>query len=399
LTFLFVSLSVLGLDWLFSNFHRLKRERKMAVYFFLGVVMFVVGIELITPLLITLITPANSEGYMMYTQNYFTGHTVLVVISVLIIMAFMSIRLLGIKIKRYSLHEIFHSPKTLVAIIAVFCAFNLVVANLPLFSGDDFKEQSDVTPGVVELIPSDGSEPVWINFSEPIFPFRLNQVTLVEEDMFLASGLFGSAKAYYRDYKPEWNVTIGGDDYSIYDYEFAQYEINDTDHIYVGQFNITTFNESIDPSSEPGSISELSSSRFRIVKNYYNATIYVYRMNNSLPNAFILRDDEVIPIEITHYSPNRIEVRAENVQAGDRIVFKGSYYPGWKAGTKDSDLKEAVPYQRMIGYEAKEGGANKTYVFEFSPDDFVTGGTITLLYFPVAVLLYFLVKKKKIFTF
>jgi len=399
LTFLFVSLSVLGLDWLYSRFQGFRRERKISVYFLLGIVMFVVGIELVTPLLITLIAPSNSEGYMMYTHNYFTGHTALVVVSVFIVMALASIRLLGIRIRNYSMHEIFHSPKTLVAIIALFCTFNLVVANLPLFSGNDFKEQNNVTPGVVELIPSGGSGPVWINFSEPISPYRLNQVTLMEEELFLASGLFGSAKAYYRDYKPEWNVTIGGNDYSTYDYEFAQYEINDTVHQYVGQFNMSAVNETVDPSSEPGSVSEISSSRFRIVKNYHNATIYVYRMNNSLPNAFIVRDDEAIPIDVIHYSPNRIEVKAGNVQAGDLIVFRGSHYPGWKAGTRNGDLKDAKPYQRMISCEAKEGGVNKTYIFEFSPDDFVTGGTITLIYFPVAVLLYFLVKKKKIFTF
>ncbi|UCF07843.1 MAG: hypothetical protein JSW28_09410 [Thermoplasmata archaeon] len=399
LTFLFVSLSVLGLDWLLENFRNFERHQKFAAYALLLLIMFAVGLELITPLLIWLAAPSNYEGYMLYTQNRFTAHTLVAVLAISVVILLVSIKLLNIEIKRYSLAQVFNSPKTFCMLMAVFCALNLVVVNLPLFSGVDEKEQSNVTPGVIELIPSDHSEPVWINFSEPIAPFRLNQVTLMENDLHLATGLFGSAKAYYRIYKPGANVTIGDKEYYLYDYEFAQYEFNDTDHIYVGQFNMTIENESLDPASEPGSVSEFTSSRFTIVKNYYNATIYVYRMNNSLPNAFILRDESVIPIEVASYSPNRIEVKTGEVREGDKVVFKGSYYPGWKAGRKGGALEDVRAYQRMISYDVDSGGANVTYVFEFFPGDFLVGSAITLLYFPLLAVIFILIKKKKGFTF
>ena len=63
--------------------------------------------------------------------------------------------------------------------------------------------------------------------------------------------------------------------------------------------------------------------------------IDVYRPDHVLPNVFVLRGDQFVPVTIEKFSSDEVIVTG-NFKAGDIAVLKNSYYPGWKINSGDA---------------------------------------------------------------
>jgi hypothetical protein len=362
LSFTLVALSVLGFDYI--------RERKPSKILLL-LLLIVIGLELITPFLFYILFPANYEGYANYTASYLD-----LTILVLGILAMATVVFVLWFLYRPSLKfaNLINMNK-LVVYVALFAVFNIFIVNIDVMGGNEFKERSDLSREIIEIVKQDNpGDIVWVNITEPHSPFRLNQPYFVETDMKMAAGLKGTSKAWYRDFKPDWKVDIGNITYYTYDYEASTTLLNSSEFRLVDSFTTIVKWENYTGDIEPGALSEFGESQFKKTVEQHNITIYVHEVINRLPNVFIVRDDVVIPQNITYYSPNKIKVKI-NGQKGDRVVVRTSYYPGWKYG-RGGEFKDLGSYKRMLSFELDADG-EKDYTLIFEPPDFYYGAAIT----------------------
>lgn len=104
--------------------------------------------------------------------------------------------------------------------------------------------------------------------------------------------------------------------------------------------------------------------------------ISVFKPDNVLPNAFVIRENVLVPSVIETFSPDEVTISGK-FAAGDIAFLKSSFYPGWKL-----DGREASSMENMIGAEIP---ADTTAVtFRFDPLDMkiamiISGAGILLL--------------------
>ena len=89
--------------------------------------------------------------------------------------------------------------------------------------------------------------------------------------------------------------------------------------------------------------------------------ISVYKPEHVLPNAFVVRDSQLVPSKIETFSPDMVTITG-NFAAGDIASLKASYYPGWKVNGKD-----AAKIGNMIGAQIPADTTSVT--FRFDPAD------------------------------
>jgi hypothetical protein len=63
--------------------------------------------------------------------------------------------------------------------------------------------------------------------------------------------------------------------------------------------------------------------------------ISVYKPANVLPNAFVVRNGQLVPAKFEKFTPDE-EVLSGQFLAGDIAVLKTAYYPGWKMNGQDT---------------------------------------------------------------
>jgi hypothetical protein len=379
LSFTLVALSVLGFDYI-----RKKKPSKVLLL----LLIIVIGLELITPFLFYVVLPANYEGYSAFTASYLDLTILALGIIATATVAFVLWFLYRPSLKIANLINL----DRLMVYVALFAVFNIFVVNINVMGGDEFKEKNDVSQGIIDIVKQDTSDDiVWVNITEPHWPFRLNQPYFVDRDVHIASGLRGTSKAWYREFKPEWNVDIGNTTYFTYDYEASLMLLNSSQYIFVDSFTVSVKWENYTGDIEPSAFSEFSESQFKKTVEQYNITIYVHEVVNRLPDAFIVRDDTVIPQNITYYSPNKIKVKV-NGQKGDRVVVRTSYYPGWKYGRGD-EFRDAGSYKRMISFSLDADG-EREYTVLFDPPDFYYGAVITIV--TILIMCAFVIYKKSL---
>ncbi len=363
LSFTFIALAVLGFEYAY--------EKKYSKVLFL-LLIFALGLEVITPFLFYVVFPANYEGYASYTAN----HLDLMILTLAVFAMFTIIFVLWFIYRpKLRIASLLDTNKVIVY-LALFAIFNIFVTNINVMGGDDFKDQCDVSKEIIDIVKRDNPDGIaWINFSEPYTPFRFNQPYFVARGVHIAPGLRGTSDAWYENFKPDWNVDIGNTTYFTYDYEAATSLLNTSNHKLVGSFNVSLKKEEYSGDIEPSSLGEFGESQF--IKNitYYNITIYVHRVVNSLPDVFTIINDTINPQNITYYSPNKIEIKIGG-QKGDRIVIKTSYYPGWKY-VKNGKYMNTEAYKRMISFIKEEDGVAK-YTVVFDPGDIKIGAAISL---------------------
>ncbi|UCG68443.1 MAG: hypothetical protein JSV09_11595 [Thermoplasmata archaeon] len=382
LSFTLIALSVLGFDHVYNN------HKKYSKFLFL-LLVFVIGLELITPFLMYVLIPANYEGYSNFTSNFLDLAIMTLALLTIFTIVFVFWYIHRPKLKILDLIN----PDKAMIYLALFAIFNVFVVNISVLEGDDFRDQSDISRETIDIIKRDNPTYIpWVNFSEPIYPIRYNQPYFIEKDVHIASGLRGTSKAWYRIFKPEWKVTIGNRSYFVYQYEVSHVELNTSDYELVDHFNLSIKNETYGGDVEPTSFGEMGESQFVKSIEYLNLTIYVYKTLEHLPDVFIVRNDTIIPQNMTYYSPNKMKIRV-NGQKGERVVIKTSYYPGWKYG-RDNEFKDTKGYKRMISFILEEDGESE-YTIVFDPQEFYIGAGVSIATI-IFICIYVIYKKSMI---
>jgi hypothetical protein len=110
--------------------------------------------------------------------------------------------------------------------------------------------------------------------------------------------------SYVPNYTPPLNLQIGDTVYFTADY------IIDTAYLENGNQNL---NEA----------------------TFKTDNISVYKPANVLPNAFVVRNGQLVPAKFEKFTPDE-EVLSGQFLAGDIAVLKTAYYPGWKMNGQDT---------------------------------------------------------------
>ncbi|MHB8163919.1 MAG: hypothetical protein ACYDDV_06160 [Methanoregula sp.] len=89
--------------------------------------------------------------------------------------------------------------------------------------------------------------------------------------------------------------------------------------------------------------------------------ISIYKPDNVLPNAFVVRNNQMIPSKIEKFSADEVIVSGQFI-AGDVAILKSSFYPGWNLNGQ-----EASNIGNMVGAQIPSDTSNVT--FRFDPID------------------------------
>ncbi|MCX9011532.1 MAG: hypothetical protein OIN66_10475 [Candidatus Methanoperedens sp.] len=100
--------------------------------------------------------------------------------------------------------------------------------------------------------------------------------------------------------------------------------------------------------------------------------------NNSLPYAFNVNNNQIRPMKLKYYSPNKITVDGKDISG--IIVVKNAFHTGWKV--------EGAPVKNYNGLIAVDSDGRQEYSFVFSPDDFKMGALITIFSLILCAILY-----------
>ncbi|HEY9245388.1 MAG TPA: hypothetical protein VIO11_00930 [Candidatus Methanoperedens sp.] len=111
-------------------------------------------------------------------------------------------------------------------------------------------------------------------------------------------------------------------------------------------------------------------------------------LKNTLPYAFSVQGNQIIPLKLKYYSPNKISVEAGDIKSGI-IVMKNAFHKGWKVdGAKTEDYK---------GLIAVNADGRQEYDFIFAPDDFYIGALVTIVALVLCAILYIYSPRLRIF--
>ncbi len=118
--------------------------------------------------------------------------------------------------------------------------------------------------------------------------------------------------------------------------------------------------------------------------------------NNSLPFAFIIRNNQVIEAKIARYAPGNVIINIENALPNDIVVIKSHYYIGWsvRLGEK-GDYTGADNYQNLVSYWIKEPQENLKIQFLYRPIDLYIASLVALLSIPFSLMVIFEKRCKK----
>ncbi|WP_048130554.1 hypothetical protein [Methanolacinia petrolearia] len=160
--------------------------------------------------------------------------------------------------------------------------------------------------------------------------------------------------AYYLDTMLPVFYTIGDKQYSTADY------IVDTQYASSGELSITNYTTMV--KGVPITVPE-----------------------NILPNVFILRSEELIPVEIEEFTPDEV-IATGDFETGDIAVLKTAYYDGWKVNGE-----AAASVGNMVGAEIKSDTGKVT--FKFQPASFTTGLILSIIGV-ISIILLIVFRKK-----
>ena len=99
--------------------------------------------------------------------------------------------------------------------------------------------------------------------------------------------------------------------------------------------------------------------------------VSVYKIENSLSNAFSVNENGMQSLNIKYFSPNKVIVDGSKIKQGDLVVLKTAYYNGWMANGKP-----AINAGNMVSTTAET--SNDDIIFKFDPMDFKIGFAITM---------------------
>ena len=120
--------------------------------------------------------------------------------------------------------------------------------------------------------------------------------------------------------------------------------------------------------------------------SYKVNNISVFQPEHVLPNAFVLRGEQLVPVKFEKFAPDEV-VLSGQFQAGDIAVLKTAYYPGWKINNAN-----AVNAGNMVAGQIT--GPVSAISFVYDPMDAKAGAVLTVL--GLIVLVVIIVKRHDI---
>ncbi len=174
---------------------------------------------------------------------------------------------------------------------------------------------------------------------------------------YLRSGIhpINAYYAYYLKNMPEMAYNIGNT------YYFTSDWIIDTKYLENGQQNLKQVTFKVD-------------------------NISVFKPENVLPNAFVIREGSLVKGEMITYSPD-IVVLNGSFREGDIAILKSIYYPGWKVNGLNAESVGNMVGIRLI----KDVSVIR---FSFEPMDYYFGVLLTVS--GISVLIFLILFRKKI---
>jgi hypothetical protein len=162
---------------------------------------------------------------------------------------------------------------------------------------------------------------------------------------------------------------------------YSQYPIN-TPPLYVTIGNLTYFTADylIDTAYLENGNQNLENASFKV------NNISVYQPEHILPNAFVVRNNQLIPANFEKFSPDEVILSGQFIP-GDVAVLKTAYSPGWKINNAD-----AVNAGSMIGSELRTETPRIT--FKFDPLDVKIGTLLSVI--GIIVLFSLFIKRREI---
>lgn len=406
-SFCMISLMVLGFDWFMENYNGLSSTKKKYVWLFFGSICVVIFFEMITPFAVYLLIPDNYSTYRFFTKNEFTTMTLIASILTILTLLFIILRVFyKTDIKGFLLKIL--NPKTfwmnlkkamgnttfISTFLVVFVTVNLLVVNSTrLETRPVWYHQDKLEDKIADDIKADDPQyHPWLNDS---YYDLVDSHLMSYENPMYSAGVAGWLR-FHEHYYPG-NITIGNMTYVPFNYEITE-EVNKQNATIIKEYNVIKKpayerDEEFED-AEPTSLSDIFSHiEGENESEPERITLYLYRLNNTLPDVFIVRDDLVIPLNVTELTPHKIVVKAEAMRSGDTVVFKNSWYPGWKYSLNSGEKKDTQAYQRLVSFDVNSDLDDATITFTFEPSDFVIGMIVTLMFFPAIVILYVISRK------
>jgi len=113
--------------------------------------------------------------------------------------------------------------------------------------------------------------------------------------------------------------------------------------------------------------------------------ISVYRPENVLSNAFVVRNNKLVPVKFEKFTPDEVVISGQFL-SGDVAILKTAYYPGWKINGF-----EATKIADMAGLTLPTDTTKIT--FRFDPLDAKIGALLTVA--GIIALIILIVKRKE----
>jgi len=114
--------------------------------------------------------------------------------------------------------------------------------------------------------------------------------------------------------------------------------------------------------------------------------ISVYKPENVLPNAFVIRNNQLVPSQIETFTPDTVVITGK-FSAGDIAVLKSSFYQGWKVNGQD-----ASNVGNMVG--AKLQSDTTSVTFRYDPFDMKIATALCAI--GILLLIAFIVKRRAV---
>lgn len=237
----------------------------------------------------------------------------------------------------------------------------------------------------------------WIIMSFTVLALVMNNITLIapEENPLndpTAPQIMQAIKGYDAgDHTQIWIITNG---WAYQHQEFAYHAVKNDIHIVRAYYSyfLTNMPSSVNIGNQVYHVANY------IIDTQYLETgvkadmagfekvadindISVYKIENSLPNAFIVGGSEIQSLPIKYFSPNKVVIDGSKIKQGDLVVLKTAYYKGWKANGKP-----AINAGNMLATTAEI--SNNDITFNFAPADFKIGLVISLLALLFCILVF-----------
>lgn len=274
-----------------------------------------------------------------FYSNEVLSRVTVVVIIIGVILAFNR--------KIFSLVQLKTNPPRIWELLVLFSILLLICGTTCVFKGSDPQLSKSPVIGIIDKLkdyPADNQQ-IWV--FETGWP-----VLHVDFTYHLIMNGYHPVRAFYSfvpKNTPPLAIKIGETDYYLADY------LVDTAYLENGNQN-------------------LPNSTFKV------DNISVYKPDNVLPNAFVVRDNQLISSRIDKFTPDEITISGPFVQ-GDVAILKTAFYPGWKVNNRDAVKTSNMPGSRI---EAD----TKTITFRYDPLDAKVGLLLTIIGILALITLY-----------